>query len=165
MSEFMPEPSLLLPDKDSLIAALASTEWKSWTHPGPYRVRSNFLISLIDEIENSGKFPYNVDVKILAFERLGIPRLSDKEMSKEGDPLSTLIYNAQNYRRSDMLRAAGFVPFTNEILENAFKTGRKIECRDGTLLTAKQIDGKIYAMQPRKRKYAVSVQGQPVRWS
>ena len=95
MPEFMPEPCLTLETKEDVIAALADTSWKDQPYPYEYRVKSVWLISLIEEIiATTGRyFAYNSEVKRLAEQRLGYPAQNDAYYSKENNPLSTLIYN------------------------------------------------------------------------
>ena len=171
MAEFMPEPSLNLATREDVIAALADETL--WTRPYPFswRIKSVWIIGLIDEIVASGKYPYNATVKKLACERLGYPSMSDAEYAKEGDNLSRLVYNAQGYRRSDQFIAAGFTPFTPAMLDEAYTIGAKIELAGESLLggpvlvflTPKDIDGKLYAMLPRKRTRHLPPMGQPAK--
>lgn len=146
----------------------------SWT------VKSVWLIGLIDEIiASTGRdFAYNAEVKKLARERLGLPALDDKGNATEGDALSRLIYNAQNYRHSDKLQADGFVPFTPELLERVREGGQiqphvtelfKIVVNgqesktEPTVYNVRTVNGKLYAMKPRKRNAALCPNGQPVK--
>lgn len=128
-----------------------------------YRIKSTWLIGIIDEIEASGRYPYNIDVRILAEQRLGLPPKTDAEYATEGTGISTLIYNAQCYRRSDNLRAAGYEPFTPEVVQRAFETKKRIETLGGKLLKVREIAGKLYAMEPRKRNRHFAPEGQPVK--
>ncbi len=135
-----------------------------------YRIKSVWLVSLIDEIVAAGKYPYNADIKKLAEQRLGLPARPDAEYSVENDSLSTLIYNAQKFRRSDALRAEGYTPFTRDVLTTAFSEGKSIEVfSEGLMgssvrrLNVKKIGEDLYAMVPKKRKYHVAPAGQPVR--
>jgi hypothetical protein len=146
----------------------------SWT------VKSVWLMGLIDEIiATTGRdFAYNAEVKKLARERLGLPALSDADNAKEGDALSRLIYNAQNYHHSDKLQAQGFVPFTPELLERVREGGQiqphvtelfKIVVNgqesktESTVYNVRTVNGKLYAMKPRKRNSALAPNGQPVK--
>ena len=111
MPDFMPEPSRVLETLADLIGALAnSEEWQSQPYPYGWHVKSLWLIALIDESTAARGFAYNSEVKRLAEERLGYPPKPDAAYSNESDALSQLIYNAQRYRRSDALRAAGYAP-------------------------------------------------------
>ena len=85
--------------------------------PDPYDIKSVWVISLIDEIAAEGKYPYNATIKKLAEQRLGLPPKSEAEYAKEGDVLSLMVYNAQKYRRHDKIVAAGFIPFTEALLQ------------------------------------------------
>lgn len=158
MSKFMPEPSRFLATAGETLEAIRNPEWMKAPHPFRWHVKSQWLCGLIDEYAATGKYPYNADVQRLAEDRLGIGPLPES-----GSPLSTLVYNAQNYRRSDMLIAAGFTSLTQDMIEDAFKLGLKIETRSGVQLTVREIDGKRYAFKPRKRKLAVMPDGSPAK--
>jgi hypothetical protein len=126
-----------------------------------YRIKSTWLIALIDEIAAS-TYPYNSTVQRAAETRLGIPAQPDN-----GSLLSLLIYNAQGYRRSDKLIAAGFRPLTQRMLEDAFRLKAQIAtagdvCGD-SVYNVRMVSGKLYAMKPRKRKWAAQISGQPAR--
>ncbi len=152
---------------------------------GRWRVKSLWLIDLINEL--AAKLPppkdptpvetapgiltttielcpgvvYNADVKKLARERLGLTALDDKGNATEGDHLSTLIYNAQGYRRHDKLVAAGFVPLTREFLQT-LAIGTKLENNTGGRYVVKEVQGVRLAMKHGSRKYMASW-GSPVR--
>lgn len=100
------------------------------------RVRSNWIIGLIDEIAGrpgrQSDIVYNYEVKQLAAERQGIVPESDDWYHQEGDALSLLCYNAQCYRRDDEARARdaqetadGWVKPTQDWLRE--RLGRKVE--------------------------------------
>lgn len=158
MSEFMPEPSLTLETQADLAAVLATMP-EAEIRSCRQRIKSVWLIGLIDEIAASGQYPYNATVNKLACERLGLPTA---DSNHEGTALSWLVYNAQNFRRSDQLIAAGFTPFTPAMLNEAYTIGAKIETVSNTL-TPKEIDGKLYAMLPKKRKRYIPTSGQPAK--
>jgi hypothetical protein len=170
MIEFMPEPTLILENKDDL-AALLDTKPEAEIRLHRHRIKSRWLIGLIDEIAASGRYPYNATVNKLACERLGYPPKSEAEYSREGTALSWLIYNAQNFRRSDQFIAAGYTPFTPAMLDEAYTIGAKVEVAAETLLggsavivlTPKDIDGKLYAVLPRKRTQHLPPMGQPAK--
>ena len=158
MSDFMQEPYLILHTQADVAAALRDTSWMKLPYPQSYRIKSVWLISLIDEIEASGKFPYNADVLEMAENRLGMPpRPKRSDYSQEGSPLSQLIYNAQQYHHSDRLRTNGFVPLTADLVEK-LGAGARLLTKGGQTLVIKKIHDQLYAMEPRKRKYAVSLQ-------
>lgn len=137
--------------------ALSDPAWHTNIH-SKWRVKPEWLIGLIDEYEATGKYPYNADIQAIAETRLGLP------VSNEANrQLATLVYNAQNYRRDDRLRAAGFEPLTEAMLRSAFEQKVQIETQCGNVYNVREIDGKLYAMKPRKRKWAMPVQGQPAR--
>jgi len=116
-----------------------------------YLVKSNWLIALIDEIVATGKYPYNGDVQRLAEKRLGLERQSDN-----GSPLSALVYNAQRYRRADMLVAAGYRPLTQEMVDEAFRMGWKVEV-GSVIANPRKIGGQIYLMKPHASKRALCI--------
>ncbi len=173
MSYFPAEPLLSLETIEDVRAILAAPEVPEalWHGLNRYRIKSKWLIDLINEYVATGQYPYNTSIKRLAEQRLGFPPKSEAEYAREGDRLSTLIYNAQCYRHSDIRRAAGFAPFTQEMIEAAYAAKAEIEMEAESLLggpsiirlKVREINGKRYAMQPRKRKYAVSAYGQPAR--
>lgn len=135
---------------------------------GKYHVKSVWLIGVIDSIAAEGKYPYNADVKRRAEAALGLPA---SEYGKEGDALSVLVYNAQKYRHREQRAAAGYRPLDDAMLQEAFAAGLSIEILGSNILggdapylvNVRRIGGVLYAMQPRKRKYAVRVSGQPAR--
>jgi hypothetical protein len=129
-----------------------------------FSVKSIWLITLIDEIEESGRYPYNAVVKRLAEQRMGLPPKTDTEYAREGDVLSLLIYNAQCYRRSDKMKADGLFPFTEEVKRQAFEQKRTILC-GSKKLKVREISGVLYAMQPRMRRQYTPAMGQPVKFA
>ena len=124
MSEFMPEPTQILETMEDVRKYIANPR------KNDFKIKSLWLIEVIGEIANTGKFPYNADVLLLAEEKLGLPKKTYAEASKEGTPLSMLVYNAQRFRRSDKLKADGYVPCTQEFLERVGKGGRIVVHND-----------------------------------
>jgi hypothetical protein len=162
---FMPEPSLHLPDKESLLHALDHLElWHSKPYPFGWQVRSQFLIDIIVEImaRENRSFAYNAEVRVRAHELLGLPPISYAAAHNEGNPLSQLIYNAQSYHSSEELVAAGLEPYTSELLERAAKMKAKVQI-GRYLCTPKQVNGKWYAFKPRARTNAFMPNGAPVK--
>lgn len=166
---FSPPPQVVLADADALLAALDGPIPDGMAK---YQIRSDFIIGVIDDIAATG-YPYNNTVQREVERRLGINRQSDNDSY-----LSALVYNAQGFRRTRDLVAAGYQPFTRELLTEAHKAGMKIAYRpeivirvfvDGKLLdedeilTPREIDGVIYAMMPRSRTKYRSPEGQPVK--
>lgn len=169
---FKDEPVKVLDSMEDVRQALSEPHNKLFGFSGLecYRIKSLWLISVIDEIAASGQYPYNATVKKLAEEKLGLPPKTEVEYSREGDTLSLLIYNAQGYRHSDRLKTDGYHPFTRELLLKAFETGQQIEIfSDGIMgssvrtLTPKQFNGGTYAMLPRSRTKYIMPIGQPAR--
>jgi hypothetical protein len=157
MSEFKRPPVMVLTGVDDLKAALTNPSWFS-DKRSAFEVKSVWLIALIDEIVASGQFPYNQVVQLEAEKRLGIDA-----QPENGSPMSYLVYNAQCYRRSDALIAAGFVPGSEAHINQAHAEGLQIECKGGQRLKTREVHGRIYAFQPRKRVMASNIVGYPVR--
>ncbi len=186
MSYFQPEPDLTLYTKKDLLQALANEDQIFAGIPKisycgePKRnnyfsknIKSIWLITLIDEIAKT-QYPYNSTVQREAEKRLDIEKQSDS-----GSFLSSLVYTAQRYHESDNLKTNGFSPLTQEMIEQAFKLGGKIETHSEALFEivvngekqehkntqypVREHAGKIYAFVPRSRKKVLSVQGQPAK--
>jgi hypothetical protein len=155
MSDFKPEPVLHLVTMEDTRRALIEPSWYA-DRDSRWNVKSDWIISLIDEIEQAGSYPYNADVQRLAESRLGVDPSPDS-----GNPLSTLVYNAQCYRRSDQYRAQGFAPLTQAMIDAA-GAGANIETQGGTY-NVREVNGQLHLMKPRARVYRVSVIGQPAR--
>lgn len=142
-----------------------SPEWK----PIMWRVRSEWLVALIGEIEASGQFPYNDAVKRLAEARLGYPPRFKDDYHDEGDTLSLLIYNASRFRRSDAARAReareaadGWVRPTPEWLRE--RVGMRVEVlRVEGLARVELCDGKPVIRPPRTRVKAYALDTIKVR--
>jgi hypothetical protein len=154
---FMPEPYAILNDIEDVRVALEDDSWLLRR----YSVKSNWIISLIDEIA-ADRYPYNSVVACIVRQRLGLSSLSYEEIAKGGTPLSALVYNAQNYRRSDKLRNDGFSPLSNQLLVEAVDKKCRILLSDGTYCSVRKVEGTFYAFKPRKRKYAVQF-GSPAK--
>ncbi len=126
---------------------------------------SDVVVEEIDRIAAGGAFPYNSAVQRAVEARLNLERQNDN-----GSNLSRVVYTSQDYRDYQRLVKEGFQPFTPELLQQAWASGCQIElCGESIVGTAlrrlnvREIDGKLYAMQPRKRKFHIPPQGQPVR--
>lgn len=165
MSYFMPAPKIVLKTMEDVKSAIALD--REDYGDLRYGVRSDWLVSIIKEVKASGEFPYNAVIKKAASEELGLP-VSD--YSNEGDMLSLLIYNAQQYARSDACCEAGYEPLTQALIERAFHSKMKIECLGDSVLgqnrstfTPRNVKGVIRAMLPKSRKYHTPPQGQPAR--
>ena len=134
--------------------------------PFAWRIKSCWLIALIDQYAATGQYPYNSAVQRVAEKRLGIAQQSDS-----GSALSQLVYNAQRFQRSDQLQAAGYQPLTQTMIAEAFAKAAHIELFGESLignpgpvrLNVRNIDGTLYAMRPHKRKYAVQPVEQPAK--
>ncbi|HXJ59423.1 MAG TPA: hypothetical protein VNU68_22495, partial [Verrucomicrobiae bacterium] len=81
---------------------------------------------------------------------------------ESGSALGILVYNAQGFRRSDKNIARGLSPFDQSMIDEA-GDGGKIELDGGTVLNVRRIEGKLWALKPRARRYAVAAIGQPAK--
>lgn len=90
--------------------------------------------------------------------QLGISQQPD-----DGSFLSKLVYNTMRMRPYVTLAAEGYIPLTEEVIADTFAKGQKLKTESGVILSVRNIDGKLFAMKPRKRKYAVIPFGQPVK--
>lgn len=160
---FTKEPILNLRTAEAVRNAIVYDGWHKRDNDNRmtrWEIKSDWLIALIDEIAATGQYPNNHVIQNLAEERLGLP------LTPHGSntwPLGTLVYNAQQYRDADKLKADGFVPGNDAILADAYQRKAKLEVPGGDLLNVKMIEGKLYAVKPRKRKYYVDITNQPVR--
>lgn len=188
MSDFpMPEPLRQLNTREEVLAAVTDDAWDRRPGRDMYRIRSQWIIDIIKELlatdPKAGKkgWVYNADIKALAHERLGLGTLTHADAAKEGDGLSTLVYNAQNYHRSEQLVEQGYKPLTQELLEQAGEGGKieplieslftiVVRTAEGTQevenkpdhYTIKRKGGKLYAMKPRSRTRSLKA-GWPVK--
>jgi hypothetical protein len=179
---FMPrEPSLVLDTIEDARKVVETEGWRNSLGDEKWFVKSNWIISLIDEVEASGEYPYNATVKKLAELRLGYPLKTDKEYATEGDNLSLLVYNAHKYRDHDILVKGGYIPFTKEVLEQvgeggqvAFLQGKPLfniaingkEQKPDTgdlVVKIKNVGGVLYAMMPKSRTKCYRPNGQPCK--
>ena len=168
------EPVLVLEDKEALLLALAQPDGAVCNVRRP--VKSLWICDLIRKIEAGGKYPYNQDVYELAERELGLPKTS-YHATGERETLSWLVYFNQAYRTADDLRALGYQPLTQSLIDEAYRQGKKIEihlgepaivmagCKPETtaLYNVRAIGGKCYAMPPRSRNRALRVDGQPAK--
>lgn len=181
MSDFpMPEPSAVLQTKEELLEWCKKNESSKDRYRTRERVKSLWLIAIIDEVIKATKrdFAYNAEVKMIAAHRLGMGKLTHAEAATEGDALSWAIYYAQQYHHSDTLVAAGYVPCTQALIEEVGVGGQiqphvvklfdivingEKQRPEPETYTIREVGGKLYAMKPRKKKYALAVRGQPVK--
>lgn len=163
MSEYFMDPSLVLETDDDLRQAVLNdlkTVWSKKPHPFQFRVRSNYLVNLIGQLPRSpGGIIYNSEVRRQAIDRLALP---NENCHADGTTLSLLVYNAQGFRRSDEYRQQGFVPFTQELIDQVGQAG-KILAFCGTELTVRDVQGTFYAFEAKKRKHAAMPMGNPVK--
>ena len=132
---------------------LANPVWKDGDDG--WKTDSDFIRAVIDEIVQGGNYPYNSDVQREVERRLSVPRQGDS-----GTPLSRLIYTTQTFRHDERLKAEGWQPMTQEVVDEAFRIGGKIELRgDFTrqIFNVRKIGGKCYAMKPNARNKVLGV--------
>jgi len=164
VSQFTYEPIATLETKEQVCELLKSAnEEKSVFHNyDKWRIKSVWLINLIDEIAAGGQFPYNDLVVEVATSRIG---------DIHNKFLGILVFNAQKFREHDQLIRSGYMPFTPELLRDAYETGKRIQILGETvlgtdaavILTPKMMHGNLYAMLPNKRTKHFPPQGQPVK--
>lgn len=155
---------LLVLDKEQTLALLDNPGdfLKSDTR---WAVKSEYLCEFMNELERTSGFVYNTSA-MRAFEKAhDLPQYDDN-----GSVLSLLVYNAQGYRRGDLLVDEGWIP-GEELLETAYREGKKLIARGESIIggqveehfNVRMIEGKLYAMRPRKRKYAINVSKLPCK--
>lgn len=143
-----------------------------------YRVESLFVQSLIDEIELSGKYPYNSTVYDKIKVALDLD-LVEYDHGHQRDPLSNkiawLVFHNQGYRRQRRLIQEGFEALTNELIAKAYAEGKGIEIMTESVIQIagienppkiyrpRQIGGNLYLMPPRSRNKHVPPTGQAAR--
>ena len=83
MSQFEPEPLITLLTMEEVHKALSESKDAPFGLVGldRYKIKSLWLIELIDEIVSTGSYPYNATVKRLAESRLGFPPKRDAAQS------------------------------------------------------------------------------------
>jgi len=163
--KFETVPSIHLRTREDLLAFL-SDPFQEMAWPEKYNVRSDYVIEVLNRLalEAGGiwKTVYNARAKqVLSQDLFGI-ELSNEAAHRENDKLSTLIYNAQGFRRADVLKSLGFVVGTEEMLREALVKKMLVEGAGGTICVPREIRGSIYAMVPRSRTKHYPL-GQPMR--
>jgi hypothetical protein len=160
---FTAEPLKILPDKAALLTTLADPAFmEDLNH---WHVKSQWLCDEMDVYEKEHGFVYNRIFQEWLEKREGWPKSEEN-----GSPLSLLIYNAQTYRRHDRLVREGYEPLTQEKIATAYLLNKKIEIKNEGLLGVykkilipRKIGEIVYAMEPRKRKFAIRPEGQPCK--
>lgn len=143
-----------------------------------YRVESLYVQSLIDEIELSGKYPYNSTVYDSIRNSLGLD-LVEYDRGHQKDPLSNkigfLVFWNQGYRRQRKLILEGFEALTAELIAKAHTEGKGIEIKMDSIIQIsgvktspkiykpRQLGDKIYLMLPRSRNKHIPPSGQAAR--
>jgi hypothetical protein len=169
MSGYFEAPPLyVLETDDDLRAALANPEWDK---KKARDTRSQTCVRVVAALKEKGLLPYNDQVQREVERVLGIPKQPDN-----GCVLSMLVYKAQAYHRTDQRLAEGYQPFTREMQEEAYRTGRKILVKRESViavngvpdedmeLIVNMIDGKLYAQPPRARRKYYGANGQPAKF-
>lgn len=146
-----------------------------------YEIRSQYIVDAIYDVmrEQNRDMAYNTEVTALVRERLNIGHLPKEISADEGSLLSLLVYNAQNFRRSEEYVREGYEPFTNELVARAFEEKKKIDIQPESFikiivngapyespksyLTVREIAGKLYSFRPRKRNKYVIPDGRPAK--
>jgi hypothetical protein len=177
MPEFMPEPKVHLTTAEELIDYLSNhpdnhcnNQFYPPSKDDVNETKSDFLCDCIRELESNGKFPYNCDVWMLARKKLGLEEIdynfwwdNQREYPFSYKILYIMVCRASQYKSSDDLISNGFVPVTQEMIDQAGINKKKIKTQNGTIYNIKKIGESWYAMKPYARNYALSVQGQPVK--
>ena len=171
------QPAFVLEDQESVLLVVTQAGNEA-CHAGK-PVKSLWINDLIREIRASGKYPYNRDVYFLAEDRLGLAH-TDPDTPAKRQTLSWLVYYAQTYCRIDDLKALGYQPLTQELVDQAYREGKKVEIHLGepyivvagvepkttAICKVVKVDGACYAIpahaRGRYRKY-YPPQGQPAR--
>lgn len=148
-------PTLYLSSREDTIRFLAG-EIAEPKGLDKYRVRSEYVVEAIKTMQAEGRYAYNAHLK----QRLSKDLLNreNADAHNEGDALSLLIYCAQGFLRADQvmdrnekLIAQGYVPFTTEIVREAYDRKMVIEHYSGRVYRPRYIRGALYAMVPRSR--------------
>ena len=164
---FMPEPSILLPDKAATVHALAHPEdWIEKQYPFGWMVKSVWLCAQMNEYERTVGYAYNVAVMRWIEQREGW-----EPADENGSPLARLIYSNQGFRRSDKLIAQGYAPLSEAMIDEAVETKHKIEVLGENILggSVKTVcrpisqDGKRFVLLPKKRNKGFRPEGQPAK--
>jgi len=163
--EFTAPPAHILSDSETLSMVDPEKGAAFLKNPDRYRTKSPMLCAFMDELEKDG-FVYNA-AALRAFEKAhGLP-----PSGENGSALSTLVYTSQTYRRHDQLVRGGWTAGSQEMLKQAHEQGMGIvvigeNMLGGTtcgVLKVREIEGKFYAMRPKKRKFAVNIAGKPCK--
>ena len=165
--KFNTVPSLRIRNREGLLSFLRENDRANLKHPDCYDIRSDYVVETMHRIalENGGpwKTVFNAQAKkALTLDLFGI-ELDNEMAHQEGDVLSMLIYNGQEFRRADMLHELGFTLGSEEILKQALDQKMLIETASGRIGKPREIKGSIYAMVPKSRTKHYTIIGQPVR--
>lgn len=157
--EVVGEPSLILATVDDLRHALTNELWWDQVNHGTvdkWRIKSEWLCTFI---ESRTELVYNCDFMRAVETELSLPRFNDS-----GSPLSLLVYNARRFIYRDKLIREGYFGLTQEKIDEALANGQRLKMTDGTVLTARHVNGKTYAFAQHKRNWFVVPQNQPVKF-
>jgi len=165
---FKPQPKHTLTDAQTL--HLSSPEMVAlFTGPDRYCIKSPMLCAFMDELEETG-YVYNARAQV-EFEKVHSLYPSPLDGEPGYRPLATLVYNCQGYRRHDQLVRDGWRVGTEEMLREAFNTKRGIMIIGESMLgnpaqevfKVREINGKLYALRPNARKFAMKIIGHPCK--
>lgn len=117
---------------------------------------STFIQNTIDEIEKSGKFPYNSDVYSLAESKLGLTP-TDSNSAEKRDGLSWLVYFNQGFRRKVKADEQGYKVLTQEFLDQ--NVGREIMIGSQEFDIQYATNGKACAFFKKKKNKIISEAG------
>lgn len=171
---FVEQPAFVLEDQDAVLLVVTQAGNEA-CHAGK-PVKSLWINDLIREIRASGKYPYNRDVYFLAEDRLGLAH-TDPDTPTKRQTLSWLVYYAQTYCRVDDLKALGYQPLTQKLVDQAYNEGKKVEIHLGepyivvagvepkttATYAVRQMSGVCYVVPPRTRNKYIPHNGQPAK--
>lgn len=164
MSRILPPPEILFQTKEETLAAIQNPTWMGWI--SRFKTKSVWLCQELNEYERTIGFPYNAEFQKWIEKKEGIGPFNEN-----ASPLSTLIYNAQQYRKSDRLVSEGWQSPTREIIEEAMRSNRMVEVLvDGFLSSSAKLckiirgaNNTHYAIPKGKRTRGYMLNDQPVR--
>lgn len=113
-------------------------------------VISEYLVALINE---NPDIIYNERYFNLACERLGLD-LHYNGIDLQATNLSRLVYNAQGVAHERHMREAGYEPFTQQVIEEAYRRKMILQQIGGQVLHVRfeKLVGHVIAYLPRNRK-------------
>lgn len=134
---FMPPPEIIAPDRESTIFLIQNPQWLA-DATTMTKVKSVYLCNLI----RKGQFQDSRSIEdAVALELKNVfPTIN----AQVRNAIKWLCYNARHYMEHDDLVNAGYQPFTQEMILEAYRSGRNIEFPGGKVGTVKRApDGSI----------------------